>query len=387
VFDASGHFVGYKVLSAADGSFLPPGLFPVENGGAGNPPGYYLNGGSWMLYEMLALYAGARHDTSMRDVYIDRIVRRMASELRAGVGSTPANKSNEFLCTAAGNPGDPCAPTGSAEAERADFGWNTFVVRLLSNESPTEGSLLPPFGIVDTPANGAGGVTGSVAVTGWALDDGGVTAVRILRDPVGAEPPGTPIFIGNAVFVTGARPDVAAAYPSFPLNDRAGWGYLLLTNMLPDQGNGTFTLHAYADDDRGNSTLLGTRTITCTNATATRPFGTIDTPGQGATISGTYVNFGWVLTPQPKSIPTSGATITVYVDGVALGHPVYNQFRSDVAALFPGLANSNGAVGAFTIDTTTLSNGLHTIAWVVTDTAGASEGIGSRYFMVQNGGS
>jgi hypothetical protein len=97
------------------------------------------------------------------------------------------------------------------------------------------------------------------------------------------------------------------------------------------------------------------------------------------------VNFGWALTPQPKAIPTDGSTITVFVDGVAVGHPVYGQFRSDVAALFPGLANSNGAVGAFHLDTTTLANGLHTIAWVVTDSAGASEGIGSRYFVVLNG--
>jgi hypothetical protein len=178
---------------------------------------------------------------------------------------------------------------------------------------------------------------------------------------------------------------VAALYSSYPLNDRAGWGYLLLTNMLPGAGNGTYRLLAYADDGNGNSTLLGSRTITCTNASATQPFGAIDTPGQGETVSGTYVNFGWALTPQPKAIPTDGSTITVFVDGVAVGHPVYGQFRSDVAALFPGLANSNGAVGAFHLDTTTLANGLHTIAWVVTDSAGASEGIGSRYFVVLNG--
>ena len=112
-------------------------MFPVEHGGAGTRGGDYLNGGSWLLYDFLALYAGARHDIpSMRDTYVDRLVRRMTSELRAGVGSTPANKSEEFLCTAPGFFDDPCQPTGSAEPARSDFGWNTFVVRLLSNESP-----------------------------------------------------------------------------------------------------------------------------------------------------------------------------------------------------------------------------------------------------------
>ena len=106
-----------------------------------------------------------------------------------------------------------------------------------------------------------------------------------------------------------------------------------------------------------------------------RPFGAIDTPAQGETMSGaSYVNFGWALTPMPKSIPFDGSTITVLIDGMPMGHPVYNNFRTDVAALFAGLANSNGAVGAFTIDTTQLSNGLHTIAWIATDSDGATRG-------------
>jgi hypothetical protein len=41
-------------------------------------------------------------------------------------------------------------------------------------------------------------------------------------------------------------------------------------------------------------------------------------------------------------------------------------------------------VGGFVLDTTTLSNGLHTIVWVVTDDKGATQGIGSRFFTVAN---
>jgi hypothetical protein len=72
------------------------------------------------------------------------------------------------------------------------------------------------------------------------------------------------------------------------------------------------------------------------------------------------------------------------VDGVPLGHPLYNLYRSDIATLFPGYANSGGAVGLFVLDTTTLANGLHTIAWSVTDNLGRADGIGSRFFWVQN---
>ena len=73
------------------------------------------------------------------------------------------------------------------------------------------------------------------------------------------------------------------------------------------------------------------------------------------------------------------------VDGVAVGTASYNHFRPDIAGLFPGFNNTNGAIGFRVLDTTALTNGLHTIAWVVTDNQGATEGIGSRFFTVSNG--
>jgi hypothetical protein len=72
----------------------------------------------------------------------------------------------------------------------------------------------------------------------------------------------------------------------------AGWGYSMLTNFLPNTdgtpglGNGTYKLHAIATNTFGNQVDLGTRTITVDNAHAKKPYGTIDTPGQGSSISG-----------------------------------------------------------------------------------------------------
>ena len=244
----------------------------------------------------------------------------------------------------------------------------------------------PPFGAVDTPADNSI-VTGETGMTGWALDDAGVASVDIFRSPIAGEPQGGLLFLGRAALIRGARPDVQALFPNIPDNDNAGWGFMVLTNMLPNQGNGVFDLHAIATDRGGMTTLLGSRRITAANASSTRPFGTIDTPGQGETVSGTIVNFGWALAPQPRIIPIDGSTIDVIVDGVFLGHPVYNNVRADIAALFPGLrntSNGNGAVGYFMLDTTTLSNGLHTISWVIRDDAGQVSGVGSRFFRVQN---
>ncbi len=161
---------------------------------------------------------------------------------------------------------------------------------------------------------------------------------------------------------------------------------MVLTNMLPNQGNGTYVFQMWAQDREGHNVVLGTRTMTCANATATLPFGAIDTPEQGGVASGgAYVNFGWALTPLPKTIPTDGSTISVLVDGVAIGTASYNNLRPDIASLFPGLNNSNGAIGFRVLDTTTLTNGTHTISWVVSDNQGATEGIGSRFFTVSNG--
>lgn len=234
-----------------------------------------------------------------------------------------------------------------------------------------------PFGDFATPVSGSS-VSSSIAVTGWALDDIDVASVKIYNGAT---------YIGDAVFVEGARSDVAAAYATYPKNYQAGWGYMLLTNFLPSGGNGTYTLYAKVTDSYGHEVTLGSKTIYCNNADAVKPFGAIDTPTQGGIASGTsYTNAGWALTPQPNTIPTSGSTIEVYIDSVKKGTVTYNQYRSDIASLFPGYANTNGAAGTFSFNTTAYSNGVHSIFWIATDNAANADGIGSRFFIVQNTG-
>jgi hypothetical protein len=163
------------------------------------------------------------------------------------------------------------------------------------------------------------------------------------------------------------------------------------------------------------------------NDTIAKPFGTIDTPALAETISGTIGNFGWVLTPDANTtvdgpadilMPVNGSTIVVYIDGVSTALVAYNQCRGtvgnpvpagafcndDVAntfgnttpqatltarssnpTRFRNLEAARGAIGAYVMNTTSLSNGRHTIAWGVEDSAGRGEGIGSRFFSVANG--
>ncbi|MCU0286291.1 MAG: Ig-like domain-containing protein [Acidobacteria bacterium] len=250
----------------------------------------------------------------------------------------------------------------------------------------------PPFGSFEMPRYNTT-VSGSIPISGWALDDTGIDRVQIYVEDI-RDAPGQKLYIGDAVFVQGARPDVEAAYSHYPMNHKAGWGYMLLTNALNDRSNPdkTFKIHVTVTDIGQNEVSLGTKTITIDNRNAVKPFGAIDSPTQGGTVSGSsYRNLGWVLTPpgddrlHPVKIPEDGSTIVLYIDGKKKQEgATYNIFRGDTAGLFPGYANSEGSQVEFLLDTAALSNGQHTIAWTVEDSAGHSDGIGSRFFSVRN---
>ena len=253
------------------------------------------------------------------------------------------------------------------------------------------GATSGAVGVVDTPADGAV-ISGSVPVTGWAVDDIDIVSVGIYRDAVAGEGPG-PIFIGSATRVDDARGDIEAANPAAPFNYRAGWGYLMLSNFLPNGGDGTFVLRVIATDREGRQTLIGTpRTIFGRNSTATKPFGAIDTPAQGEVIPGgtSYINFGWVLARAP-AIATPAidgrAIVNVVIDGVAVGSPGGWTSRADLTSLFPAATfpGITKAAGNFSFNPTALGVGVHTIAWGVIASNGASDGIGSRFFSIAPG--
>lgn len=303
-------------------------------------------------------------------------IQKSAPWIMCGAASGVNNGILDVTVDASGKPAGTYTGTVSVNAAKALDSPRAINVTLTVYNA---GEDKAPFGSCDTPADGSK-VSGSIPVTGWALDDIALESVKIYRQEGTAW-----VFIGDAVFVEGARPDVEGIYKSYPRNYKAGWGYLLLTNLLPNGGNGVFVLKVVARDISALETVLGTRTIICDNAHAVKPFGAIDTPAQGGIASGSsYMNFGWALTPPPNMIPLDGSTIHVYIDGVEVGHPVYNNFRKDIASLFPGYANSNGAVGYFPINTLNYPNGVHTISWIVKDTAGNLGGIGSRYFVIRN---
>ncbi len=159
------------------------------------------------------------------------------------------------------------------------------------------------IGVFDTPTDGQGGVTGSIPVTGWAIDD--IGAIRVCRDrcrdPRRRRRRQSKIYIGDAVLRHRRAARHRRAVSDQAVLRSRGLG-LSAADELPAEP-GQRDVHAawrIAEDFDGFATLLGSKTITCTNATATAPFGAIDTPGQGGTASGAaFVNFGWALAGQP----------------------------------------------------------------------------------------
>jgi hypothetical protein len=124
-----------------------------------------------------------------------------------------------------------------------------------------------PFGRMDTPQPNAVPVGGALAVSGWALDDTGVSNVRVYRNCLaGVDDPEScqivlgksVVFMGEADFLPGKRPDIAAAFPSLPDASRAGWSLQIQTSTLPQ---GTLTLSAVATDLSGHLKLLGQQTV------------------------------------------------------------------------------------------------------------------------------
>ena len=190
----------------------------------------------------------------------------------------------------------------------------------------------PPIGAIDAPADRAVLPPGLVRLSGWALDDVGVSQIEICRDPVSRSSSrascsavvGTQL--GTAAPYGGARPDVAAIFPAFPRSDRGAWTYVLDTSAWPRRELGTFRLHVIARDVDGHAATIGTRTMTIEPAEAPappRPIGRLAAIA-GAALAGLGVH--WLLrrrSPVPGAAdpsPDPGGPPPVSLgEGIAIG--------------------------------------------------------------------
>jgi N-acetylmuramoyl-L-alanine amidase len=184
----------------------------------------------------------------------------------------------------------------------------------------------PPFGFFDGKAGGGNAGTGTIGLTGWALDDDGVRAIDIFVDGV---PVGRALYGRN-------RPGVTRMHPGFPDSDGAGFGFALnSTHFL----NGLHEVQARVTTETGERRFLNSQHIEFLNTTALLdPFGEIEFPRRNAELYGTCdlassprrltSVLGWVLDAGVEETDTGVGYVELLIDGSIFANSKIDCFFS-----------------------------------------------------------
>src|SRR5207253_2949945 len=105
---------------------------------------------------------------------------------------------------------------------------------------------------------------------------------------------------------------------------------------------------------------------------ATPPTVWIDGPTQGSTVSGTLTVFGWAIDNASK-VGTAISSVQVKVDGAVVGNATYGSSRPDVCAAYPGRPGCPNVGYSFSLNTSSLNPGSHTITVTATDSDGTPD--------------
>jgi hypothetical protein len=238
----------------------------------------------------------------------------------------------------------------------------------------------PPSVNIDIPAPNAA-VSGTILVTGWAIDNASAIGTAINPDSLQVKVDG--YIYGTATYGLN-RSDVCAAYPGRAGCPNVGFNFELNTAPL-NPGAHTITVSA-TDTDPAPDT--GSASVTVAVGGAVRPSVNIDAPVPNVVISGMVSVTGWAI-DNTTAIGTAinPNSLQVFVDGVLGGTATYGTYRSDVCAAYPGRPGCPDVGYTFNLDTLILSNGPHTITiWAADTDASPNIGSASINVTVLNGG-
>lgn len=244
---------------------------------------------------------------------------------------------------------------------------------------------------IETPAPGAT-VFGIVEVKGFVMDPRGVSNIRLVID-------------GNVLHeadLNQPREDVRRKYPGFfgeGFPYEPGFRTSFLATALAD-GEHTLAIevtfsHTTAPSGEPAKAILGARTIVVDNTRNQPPLGGLDSPRDPETagvqdyLSGVYPVVGWALDDRGvrQTVGADGrvrADVEVLVDGRVVGQALYPLPRPDIANAFPDVPAAAWSGFQLNLDTTRLTNGMHTLAVRVWDTDGASRIVAERAVFVDN---
>jgi hypothetical protein len=131
--------------------------------------------------------------------------------------------------------------------------------------------------------------------------------------------------------------------------------------------------------DAAQQSITRTLAINIKPADKLAPFGNLETPDYRATLNNTATGSGWAL-------DNVGVTsVEVLVDGQKVGEAIYGLSRPDIGAIWGGgFPNASRSGFSFSFDTSTLTNGDHTLSVRLLDAAGNATLMGTRPFTSQN---
>jgi hypothetical protein len=199
---------------------------------------------------------------------------------------------------------------------------------------------------IDQPNDASGTLSGTAAISGWAIDDRSplYEAVSIAVDG---------ITLGGPVSYGLPRQDVCDVYPGGLACPNVGWSFLLDTASLTD-GPHTVTVTVSGAKRKSASVKINVANGN-TAAPSYRVY--IDQPGaNGPALRGNTRVSGW-------AIVTSGfqPSITVYVDDIQAVANAVIEARPDVCAVFPAAQNCPYVGWSGNVDTTPFADGAHTL--------------------------
>ncbi|MDV3425938.1 MAG: Ig-like domain-containing protein [Bacillota bacterium] len=178
-----------------------------------------------------------------------------------------------------------------------------------------------------------------ITVSGWALNQSGVTKIDVLLDGN---------VIGQAAYGI-SRSDVNKVYPGYPSGDNSGFKFLIGKDLLIN-GIHTVGVRVYGQDGTSN---VESKSITYEKLDNEMK---IETPNVGYTSDNQDVTVkGYAL------IPSGTKRIDVILDNVKIGEASFDLLRSDVAILFPQYSNGKNSGFSYTADVDSIAPGSHVI--------------------------
>lgn len=231
------------------------------------------------------------------------------------------------------------------------------------------------LGTIEFPIE-ASVVSGYVRVKGFALDGNLVSNIDVYVDGQAEANRVTPPGGAN---INLPRPDVIQAFPAFAGTAGAYPGFEA-SFKASNYSNGTHTVFIRVTDVTGCCYFLAPRTVRIDNSRNQPPFGNLDYPQPDFSVSanGVLQVVGWAL--DDRSVDH----VEILIDGLQERQAVTGVFRPDVAAYYPDTPGALVSGFILYLDSTRLTNGVHTVTVKAVDNQGQIGLLGVRRIQVFN---